>query len=128
MVNKRINLTIEEKSKIREFHRKNPIYTQDDLARYFSSEFNKAIARRTIGNIINSASDDMIVNQNQKRSILVKSTELESIMKICVDLCIENNVLLTDLLIKAKTINYAESLGFESFKASNGWLYTGGFN
>ncbi len=63
-----------------------------------------------------------MADSNQKRIKSAKSSNLDSAIKIWIDLCIQNNIQTTDLIIKAKAIKDAESSNVGEFKTSNGWF------
>ncbi len=84
--------------------------------------FDTKIGRKTIGNIINKTNDLPVAYSDQNKIKSGKSSNLDSAMRIWIDLCSQNNIPLTDLIIKAKALKYTESLNVDEIKASRDWL------
>jgi Tc5 transposase DNA-binding domain/CENP-B N-terminal DNA-binding domain len=116
---KRKILTWGEKKELCDFHEKNPLFTYKELGLKFE------IAEATVCNIVKNKEKWLAVdpsNANKQKDKSPKYPEIENALILWINQALLANKVITGDVIIEKSKRFAELLGIDNFKGSDGWV------
>ena len=122
---KRTLLTFDEKKEIIEYSVKHPKCTQQDISNYFTKLWQKPVKRRTVGDILLHKDDFDEIESGmsvRKRHRSAHHGDMEKALFLWFSQTRDNDIQVTDDLLREKAKKFGEELGITDFKFSNGWL------
>ncbi|XP_039297132.1 tigger transposable element-derived protein 6-like [Nilaparvata lugens] len=119
MAEKRKSLSVDFKRKVLKFIEENPHKKKVDIAK----EFN--IPPTTLSTILrnkNTYEDEGGLSGQCKRAKPAELQDVETAVMLWLKQCRDKNVSISGAILQEKAQQFAEQLGHNSFRASNGWL------
>jgi len=117
---KRKILTWGEKKELCEFHEKTPSFTYKELGNKFGG-----IAENTVCNIVKDKEKWLAVSPsdvNKQKTKSPKYPEIESALILWINQALLAKKVITGDIIVEKSKRFAELLGIDDFKGSDGWV------
>ena len=125
---KRNALDIQQKRDIVCYHDNHPKASHQQVADHFTTQWSSDVKRRTVGDILNQRDKWQNVSGDtslpcSKRLKLAKYGDLEEALWLWFSNKHAQNLVLTDEILRVKSMDFGKELGITDFAYSNGWLH-----
>lgn len=109
-------LPIQKKIQILDFLDQNPLLKKGDVAKKFD------IPASTLSTIIKNKNSLVTSNKNAKKNRKCTFEDLDECLTVWFEQCHEQRIPVSGVMLQEKATEFAKKLGYDNFKASNGWL------
>lgn len=123
--NRRTALTVAEKKEICKYKEDHQGASQDNIAELFSRKWQKRIARRTVGNVLERKAEWNTIDSHQlkaKKARKPKFAVLEEALAMWFSTMLAKKAIITDAILLEKGKQFSDRLHCEYFSPSGGWV------